>query len=127
MKPLVIPFSVAAISRVSTAGLLCIVGTAASAQVVFCSDSPISLAFISTFHGYSNKPADPGAPGTSTIVSSSSTQTHSEFNPATERCEVVGTKHTTSENYTDGPGNSPYENRNPISASCEATGTLSCP
>jgi len=83
----------------------------------------------SSYHGYSNKVAAPGAPGTSTVLSGSTSITKSCFDSDTfERVpEEEGTKTTTSENYVDGPGNSPFAKRNPISATCEATGTLTCP
>jgi len=75
-----------------------------------------------TYNGYSNNPAQPkNSKGTSTVLRT--TRTESVMN---EDCSV-GTKTEVNENYVDGPGKSPFENRNPKFSSCEATGTLSCP
>jgi hypothetical protein len=103
-------------------------GGVASAEVI-CNQIGLSSASITSYHGYSNKVAKPGAPGTSTVLSGKSTTTKFCFDSDTGETvpEEGGTKTTTSKNYVDGPGNSPFGNRNPISSTCEATGTLSCP
>lgn len=103
-------------------------GGVASADVI-CNQIESGLASATSYHGYSNKVAKPGAPGTSTVVSGRSTTTKFCFDSDTGENvpEEGGTKTTTSENYTDGPGNSPFGKRNPISSTCQATGTLSCP
>ena len=106
------------------AALLGIGCTAASAQV-FCVGTSTGSASEATYHGYGDEPADPGSPGTSTIVTGTTFTTVAAFNPETEQCETVGTRTTTTVNYIDGPGNSPYDQFD--SSTCEATGTLSCP
>ena len=113
-------------SAASAAALLCIASTAASAEV-FCNQNSLSFASFNFYYGYSEQPAAPGSPGTSTITEGGTSTTVFCFDPETGEGGIVGTIATTSENYTDGPGESPYENFNPISSTCEATGTLSCP
>lgn len=71
------------------------------------------------YAGYSKNEVDkdPGSPGTSTVSTTTTTAT-----PAAKNCEPVGTR--TESTYTDGPGQSPFENKD---STCEATGTLTCP
>jgi len=118
---LVLSFALATAAFVISSGV-------ASAEVI-CNQIGTALASTTSYHGYSNKVAEPGAPGTSTVVSGRSTTTKFCFDTETGENvqEEGGTKTTTSENYTDGPGNSPFGKRNPISSTCQATGTLSCP
>ncbi len=104
-------------------------GSTATSAEELCSFFSLGSAFETNYHGYSNKVAAPGAPGTSTVSSGENTFSQTCFD--SETGQITGTLRTTttSENYTKGPGNSKFEKFNPISGSstCAATGTLSCP
>jgi hypothetical protein len=109
-----------------TTALLIVSGGSNAQENCTTTTRPIT-AFATEYHGYSNKASTPGAPGNSTIGTSTSI--------TEERCIVdgasvpVGSYKTTETNYTNGPGNSPFEKRNPVAPpTCfDATGTLSCP
>ena len=110
-----------ALATAMATGLVSIGNTAVSAQVFCGVIGPPALA--TTYNGYSNHVAksDKGK-GTSTILAETSVAV--DFD---DECNAIGTRTVVTERYIDGPGNSKFEKRNPVSTSCEATGTLSCP
>jgi hypothetical protein len=108
-----------------TATLFCVGSTTALADVL-CYETELRTGSASTYHGYSQKPASPGAPGTSTVLAESASTTKYCFDAA-GNVALAGRKNTSTQNYVDGPGNSPFEIFNPISEICEATGSLICP
>jgi hypothetical protein len=103
------------------------VGSNALAERICPPPIGLSTASVATYHGYSNKVAEPGAPGTSQIQTTDSSVTAFCFDTPDTPPETVGTKTTHEETYISGPGKSKFETRNPIVSTCEATGTLSCP
>jgi hypothetical protein len=74
-----------------------------------------------TYKGYSSNPAEADAPGTSTVVVTTTT-----LSVVSGSCpDQSGTITLTDNNYIQGPGNSPFDDHD--STTCEATGTQVCP
>jgi hypothetical protein len=74
-----------------------------------------------THHGYSNKLAQPGARGTSTVVVTTGTISESNCPAGTS-----GTVAITINDYTQGPGKSPFDDHD--SSTCETiSGNAPCP
>jgi len=115
------------LAAIATVAAIVIGGSPASNAIEICNNIGLGSAMQTNYRGYSNKVAPIGAPGTSTVLSGSNTLIETCFDSETGEITRTGRKTTTSENYTNGPGNSNFEKFNPISSTCEATGSLSCP
>jgi hypothetical protein len=73
-----------------------------------------------TYHGYGSHPAEPGAPGTSTVVVIEGTASYVCGDGRS------GAQAITGKDYTQGPGNSPFNDHD--SSTCEViSGPLPCP
>jgi len=95
----------------------------AFAQVACFGNSLIGTTLPTSYHGYSDKPAKEGAPGTSVAVVTTTTVTK-----PTADCTGSTTITTVRKHYLDGPGKSDYSKHDSIiSTACEATGTGVCP
>jgi hypothetical protein len=88
----------------------------AFAQATACIGSSLASSTQATYHGYSDNPAKPGAPGTSTAITKTSTVTAWNGD-----CTVLTRTTTVSKHYIDGPGKSDYSKHDSIlsSTSCE--------
>ena len=113
---------VSAITAAVAATAIVAGSSGASAQVVCYGTIFILLHPPTAYHGYSNQPANFGAPGTS--IAGGST-TISELPTA----DCTGTIMTTTvtKTYLDGPGQSDYSKHNTATTTCQATGTAVCP
>jgi hypothetical protein len=98
----------------------------ANAQTA-CTAGPTPLTNIGAVHGYSDKPAEFGAPGTSVVATTTWKETRSctDFSTDPPTVTVLGSIDLYEKKYVSGPGHSKFEEKNPIVFTCEATGTLS--
>ena len=118
------------------------IATAATALLIFvggpnalaeCNlEQGLGLASQTQYQGYSTKPAkELGAPGNSTVVTSVTTwnlKCTTENPDGSTSINFIPQYTITEQNYTHGPGNSPFMKKNPSPTCAEAaTGTISCP